>query len=411
MNSPYFSTHFSKQRESALNPHFRPATSAAPAAPVAHPEFLERRKRVFEAARRAGDNIDSLILCDPLDIHYLTGSRHGISWLIVGSDSHFAISSHMLVSDARREAVNCDILLASTTSTERAVLEQFIMQELRKRGLSSAVIDPAKLTARSYLQLLHHSELAGVALHMVPEVLSDVRAVKDPGELSLTRRCVDIAEQALSDLLAPGSSALIGRSEREVADELETRMWNLGADRQGFPETGIIVASGPNSACPHHTPGSRRISTGEAVLFDWGAELAGYRSDSTRTVFPCTVPAFALEAYPVVEQALLRASALLREGASMGEIDRTARETITDAGYPEFPYGVGHGVGLAIHEAPWLRAHSTDLCRSDMLTTIEPGVYLPGVGGIRIENIFRVTHDGCETLGSLPTNLESMVIA
>ena len=95
----------------------------------------------------------------------------------------------------------------------------------------------------------------------------------------------------------------------------------------------------------------------------------------------------------------------------MGDIDRAARDTITDAGYPEFHYGVGHGVGLAIHEAPWLRAHSGDRCATDMLTTIEPGIYLPGTGGIRIENVYRVTDDGHECLGALPTALETMVIA
>lgn len=403
MNSPYFS-----QQQSALKPHSRPPKTADDAM---HPDFVKRRRQAFEAARQTHGSIDSLILCDPLDIQYLTGTSHGISWLVVGSNTQFAISRHMLVSEVRDEAVNCDILLASTTSTERVLLEQFIMRELQNRGLNTAAIDPARLTAQSYIQLQKHSEAAGVTLHTVPEVLAQVRAIKDPGEQALTLHCVEIAEQALSELLAPGSSALIGRTERELSEELETRMRALGADRQGFPETGIIVASGPNSARPHHTPGIRRVSAGEALLFDWGAEVDGYRSDSTRTVFPCSVPAFALEAYPIVEQALLRAAARLRNGASMGEIDRAARETVTDAGYTEFHYGVGHGVGLAIHEVPWLRANSTEICRTDMLTTIEPGIYLPGVGGIRIENIYRVTDDGNEQLGSLPTNLESMVIA
>jgi Xaa-Pro aminopeptidase len=182
-------------------------------------------------------------------------------------------------------------------------------------------------------------------------------------------------------------------------------MWALGADRQGFPETGIIVASGPNSAKPHHAPGHRRVAAGEALLIDWGAEVSGYRSDLTRTVFPGSVPGFALQAYPIVEQALQRAAGRLRAGAAMGEIDRAARETITDAGYTEFHYGVGHGVGLAIHEAPWLRANSTDLCEPGMLTTIEPGIYLPDIGGIRIENLYQITRDGSECLGNLPTDL------
>ena len=123
------------------------------------------------------------------------------------------------------------------------------------------------------------------------------------------------------------------------------------------------------------------------------------------------MPEFARQAYPIVEQALHRAARRLRAGATMGEIDQAARETVTDADYPEFHYGVGHGVGLAIHEAPWLRADATELCEPDMLTTIEPGIYLPGIGGIRIENLYRVTPDGNECLGGLPTELGAMMIS
>jgi|GEM_PF-464984 len=389
-----------------------PAAFADPSAPgIAHtPDLPQRRLRALEAARRVHSRVDALILCDPHDIHHLTGTRHGISWLVVAKDASFAVSRHMLVHGVRTEAVACEILLASARSTDRPDLEQFVVAELTKRGLDTVVIDPAKLTAQSYLAITRHATAAGIVVHGIPEFLSSLRAVKDASEIALARHCVRIAEQAFSDLIAGGARALVDRTERELANELEARMWSLGADRQGFPETGIIVASGPNSASPHHTPGQRRVLAGESLLFDWGAEFAGYRSDITRTVFPASVPAFALQAYPVVEQALQRAAHRLRAGAAMGEIDRAARETITDAGYPEFHYGVGHGVGLAIHEAPWLRAHSTELCEADMLTTIEPGIYLPEVGGIRIENVYRVTPGGNECLGSLPTDLASMVI-
>lgn len=374
------------------------------------PDFPQRRRRAFEAARRGHHRVDAVILCDPRDIHYLTGTSHGISWLVLQAEGTFAVSRHMLVSEVRAAAVDCEILLASTRSTDFPDLECFVIGELTRRGLATVVLDPAKLSAQSYLRFTSHAAGANLAVGCVPELLAGVRAVKDAAEIALTRRCVWIAEQAFVDLLHGGAAALIGRTERELANELKGRMWALGADRQGFPETGIIVASGPNSASAHHAPGHRRIVAGEALLFDWGAELAGYRSDITRTVFPGGVPEFALQAYPIVEQALHHASQRLRAGAPMGEIDRVARDTITDAGYPEFHYGVGHGVGLAIHEAPWLRAHSTELCETDMLTTIEPGIYLPDVGGIRIENVYRVTADGNERFGNLPTHLGAMLI-
>jgi Xaa-Pro aminopeptidase len=370
------------------------------------PDFRQRRKRALDGAHQGY----ALILCDPLDIHYLTGSHHGISWLVVQENSSFAVSRHMLVSEVRAEAVDCDILLASASSTERPELEQFVVAELARRAIDTVIVDPARLSAQSYLRLARHASDSGIRLEYIPEFLAGVRAVKDPAEISLTRQCVRIAEQAFSEMLAQGASALIGRTERDLANELETRMWALGAARQGFPETGIIVASGPNSAKPHHAPGQRRVAAGEALLIDWGAEVSGYRSDLTRTVFPGSVPGFALQAYPIVEQALQRAAGRLRAGAAMGEIDRAARETITDAGYTEFHYGVGHGVGLAIHEAPWLRAGSTELCEPGMLTTIEPGIYLPDIGGIRIENLYQITRDGSECLGNLPTDLASMVL-
>lgn len=362
-------------------------------------------------ARELYGQVDALILSDPHDIHYLSGSRHGISWLVLAEGGAFAVSRHMLVSEVRAEAVACEILLASKRSTERPELEQFVIAEVAKRGLASVVIDPARLSAQSYLRLIEHARAAGIAVDAMADCLASLRAVKDATEIALTRHCIDIAETAFSELIAQGAAGLLGRSERDLADELESRMWALGADRQGFPESGMIVASGPNCACPHHSPGPRRIVAGESLLFDWGAEFAGYRSDITRTVFPVSVPEFARQAYPIVEQALHRAAACLRPGALMGEVDRAARDTITDAGYTEFHYGVGHGLGLAIHEAPWLRAHSTDLCVTDMLTTIEPGIYLPDVGGIRIENVYRVSADGSEHLGELPTALATMVIA
>ena len=374
-------------------------------------DLPHRRRRAIAAGCRTHGSVDALILSDPLDIRYLTGTGHGISWLVLLESRAFAVSRHMLVSEVRAEAVDCEILLASVRSTDYPNLEQFVVGELAKLGLGSVAIDPAKLSAQSYLGIIHHAAAAGIEVRCVPELLADVRAVKDASELALTRRCVRIAEQAFSELLQGGASCLIGRTERELADELEARMWALGADRQGFPETGIIVASGPNSASAHHPPGSRRVAAGESLLFDWGAELAGYRSDITRTVFPGRVPEFALQAYPLVEQALHRASQCLCAGAAMGEVDHAARKTITDAGYPEVLYGVGHGVGLAIHEAPWLRAHSTERLEADMLTTIEPGIYLPDIGGIRIENVYRVTPDGSERLGELPTRLEAMIIS
>ena len=378
--------------------------------PTPAPDFAERRRRALEAARRGPGPIDALIVSDPNDIHYLTGVHEGIFWLALSDQSPFGISRHMLRAEVQSVAPDCEILLATERSTELPQMELFLITELTRRSLSTAVFDPARLSASSYLELTKHAAAAGIALHPLPDLLADLRAVKDEWEIHLTRRCVTIAEQALGELMGGGAGSLIGRTERDLVNELDARMRALGADRQAFPGTGIIVASGPNSASAHHCPGERRISANEALLIDWGAEISSYRSDSTRTLFIGEVADFAVEAYPVVQEALYLASNALRAGAVMGEVDRLARETVTSAGYTEFHYGLGHGMGLQIHEAPWIRAHSTELLQTNMLTTIEPGIYLPGTGGIRLENNFRVTDDGHEPLGTLPTDLETMII-
>lgn len=375
------------------------------------PDFARRRCRALESARRVSGSIDALIVSDPHDIHYLTGVHEGIFWLTLSDQGSMGVSRQMLLAEVRAVAPDCEILLPTENSTERPQMERFLVTELAHRGLNDVVIDPARLSARSYLQLAQHATAAGVTLRTVPDLLAGLRAVKDEWEIALTRQCVEIAEQAFAELISGGANGLINRTERDIVNELDARMRALGADRQAFPGTDIIVASGPNSASAHHMSGERRISAGEALLIDWGAELSSYRSDSTRTLFIGEVPDFAIKAYPVVQEALDLAANALRAGAAMGEIDRLARETVTSAGYDEFHYGVGHGVGLQIHEAPWLRAHATELLQTDMLTTIEPGIYLPGIGGIRLEKIYRVTDSGHEALGTLSTNLEDMIIA
>jgi Xaa-Pro aminopeptidase len=393
--------------------HTKQATtppSPATRAPTPAPDFAERRRRALEAARRVPGPIDALIVSDPHDIHYLTGVHEGIFWLALSDQSPVGISRHMLRAEVQAVAPDCEILLATERSTERPQMELFVITELANRGLTTAVFDPARLSTSSYLELTRHAAVAGIALHPLPDLLANQRAVKDDWEIHLTRRCVTIAEQALAELISGGADSLIGRTERDIVNELDSRMRALGAERQAFPGTDIIVASGPNSASAHHSSGERKVGPDEALLIDWGAEISSYRSDSTRTLFIGSIPDFAIDAYPVVQEALNLAANALRAGAVTGEIDRLARETVTSAGYDEFHYGVGHGVGLQIHEAPWIRAHATELLQTNMLTTIEPGIYLPGIGGIRLENIFRVTDDGHEPLGTLPTNLESMII-
>jgi Xaa-Pro aminopeptidase len=351
-----------------------------------------------------------MLICNSTDIRYLTGVDEGISWLIVFRNGTVAITRHMLVHEVTEGIPECEVLLPSANSTDRPDLEAFVVSELRRRSATRVFIEMEKITAVSYLHLARCCEQNRVILESTSRIVASLRIIKDDEEQQAIRRCVDIAERSLRQLISEGAAGFIGKTEREIAVELERIMIDFGADRQGFPATGIIIASGPNSSRAHHRPGSRRIESGDPVLIDWGAELAGYRSDLTRTFFMQSVPEFAMAAYPVVEHALQKASGILRPGVMLGAMDDVARQTVTLAGFPEFTYGVGHGVGLDIHEEPWIRSGSEERLEANMITTLEPGIYLHGIGGIRIENLFRITPHGAENLASLPTCLDEMIL-
>lgn len=375
-----------------------------------HFDFTQRREWLVGRLRQPGQAACAVLICHPIDIAYLTGVHEGISWLAVWEGGGFAITHHMLLREVEAEIGDFELLLPSERSTDRVSLEGFLVSELTRCGIRQAVVDPPRMSASGYKALEERATSAGLEIRDEPSIVSRLRQCKDKEEHQAILRCVGIAEQAFSELIAAGSTGLLGRTEREIARELESRMIALGADRQGFPGTGIIVASGPNSASNHHRPGDRKVAKGDALLIDWGAELDGYRSDTTRTLFLESIPEFAWTAYPVVLAALERAADTLHAGTSMGTVDAAARDTVMAAGFPEFHYGIGHGIGLEIHEAPWLRAHSEDVLQPGMITTVEPGIYLDDVGGIRIESIYRVAEYGPERLDSLPRSLDSMIL-
>lgn len=368
-----------------------------------------RRVRVINALASRPEG-DALLLCDPRDIFYLTGVNEGISRLIVSGKATLAVTRHLFVEELESLVPGCGFLLPVPRSTVSPDLGEFVVGQLLRLGVRGVLVEPGRMSAADYLNLLEHAGRGGVSVASSQGLVQGLRARKDKLEMALIRRCVEISEAAFRELLGAGAAGLIGRSEREIANELEARMIALGADRQGFPGTGLIVASGPNCASAHHRPGERRIAAGEPVLIDWGAELNGYRSDMTRTIFPARISDFGHRVYPVVVEALHSTASRLRPGVSLCEIDRTAREAVLDAGLPEFHYGVGHGVGLEIHEEPWIRLDSTAHLLEGMVTTIEPGVYQRGVGGVRVENLYRITANGAEVLGTLPDSLDSMLV-
>jgi len=216
---------------------------------------------------------------------------------------------------------------------------------------------------------------------------------------------------------AGGGGARLHWADRErLATELEYRMRLLGADKQGFPDNGIIVAGGPNSASCHHVPTDRKVRRGEPLLFDWGAELHGYRSDITRVLFMGSPRPKLAEIYELVRRANREGVAAIRPGVALHTVAGRAWDIVREGGYADnIRHGLGHGLGLNIHEQPAMGTgtrQTTGLTRlrANMIVTVEPGIYLNGLGGIRIEDDIRVTARGHECLTRLPRAIEDVIV-
>ena len=250
-----------------------------------------------------------------------------------------------------------------------------------------------------------HAKLAekvadGVELIAAGGAVEGLREVKDRGELAAIREAQALATAALERTLERG---LVGRTEREVALDLEREMREAGAEEPSFPS---IVAAGPHGALPHAEPRDAQISSGTLVVIDWGARLDGYCSDCTRTIATGELDGEAAEAYELVRGAQAQALAAVRAGAEGRAVDAVARDVIEAAGHGEhFGHGLGHGVGLEVHEEPRLSKSAEGELRAGNVVSVEPGVYLPGRLGVRIEDLVAVTDDGAEVFTTFPKTL------
>jgi len=234
------------------------------------------------------------------------------------------------------------------------------------------------------------------------DAMGRVRSVKDERELDALRRAAAAADAVFTDLVG---LRFEGRTELDVADDVARLLVEHGHARADF----AIVASGPNGASPHHEPGDRRIADGDAVVLDFGGELDGYFSDTTRTVVVGGAPEGFAEAYDLVHGAQEAAFAAVRPGVAAEDVDRAARDVIADAGMGSlFVHRTGHGIGLEVHEAPYLVAGNGAPLDVGMTFSIEPGVYLPGRFGVRIEDIVAVTRDGAERLNRSTRDLQTV---
>lgn len=357
------------------------------------PETADRSERRLRLTDRFPEwGIDALILSDAANIRYLTGfpgteaaailTRDRVALLV---DGRYTIEARETVRDA--EIVEVRDWVEGVASVLAASTE-------RRCGFESDV-----LTVHAYERLASALGTAGSMLPLSKE-LSALRAVKDGSELACMRTAALIASEALLGLLP---DLRPGLEEREIALELDVRMRRAGAEEISFP---TIVASGRHAALPHATPGFRRLEAGDAVVIDYGAVFLGYHSDETCTFFLGQPDDEVRAVYEQVLRAHDLALASLKPGVACRDVDRIARDTLREAGLERyFTHGTGHGVGLDVHEAPRINSRSEAVLEAGMVVTIEPGVYLPGRWGVRIEDMVLIREDGFEILSAVPKTL------
>jgi Xaa-Pro aminopeptidase len=349
---------------------------------------------------RSEAKVDAILVTRPVDVSYLSGFGGEDSFLLIEDRRAVLITDSRFSELAEKECPGVEVVTRNGPIT-KAVASQLKGRRIRRLGLQS---DHVTLRLHEALQGALGSRKL-VPLQSVPQA---GRLIKDDGEQRTIRKAIRVAQKAFRELISNGADGFVGRTEMDVAGELDARMRQHGATGSSFP---TIVASGPGASVPHYRPGRRRIRRDEGVLLDWGASVDGYCSDLTRVVFIGTIPPALKEAYDVVRAAQVAAIRAIRPGVHGKTVDAAAREVIADAGYGErFTHSLGHGIGREIHEGPTLASVSSTPLRSGMVVTVEPGIYLPGLGGIRIEDDVLVTPDGSKTLSSLPRAAGSMIL-
>ncbi|MCO6438946.1 MAG: aminopeptidase P family protein [Phycisphaerae bacterium] len=355
-----------------------------------------RRLSVCRAAMRKA-KLPGLLITNPRDYLYLTG--------FTGEDSAVLITArdvHMISDGRFDETLNQECPWAKRWMRKGLLIPE-IATVSRKSGLRRVGIQGDHLTVQELQELSRLNR--GTRFEDAPPISRDMRLIKSPEELKVIRKAIRVAEEAFQ---ATRESIQIGQTELEVAARVEYEMKRRGASEPSF---GTICAEGPNAALPHAHPGKRKLRKGSALLLDWGARVDGYCSDLTRMLFVGSISARIREIYKLVLDAQLKAIEAIRPGARMCDVDAVARDHIAGAGYREaFNHGLGHGFGLDIHESPSLSWRSDQELREGMVVTVEPGIYLPGVGGVRIEDDILVTPRGYKVLTSLSKSLEEAVL-
>ena len=350
----------------------------------------DRAERVEEALRDR--ELDALLVADPANLRWLTGFTGSNGAAVVGPG-------------VRRFLTDFRYLTQSREQVDGAWGDAEIAIDLLERVAEGGL--PARVGfADDHLTVKQHERLSGLVggdVELVPAggIVEALRLVKGAEEIEAVRAAARVADEAFREVVL--ESGIVGRTEREVALDLEFAMRRRGADGASFPP---IVAAGAHGALPHAEPRDVKIPADTLVVIDWGAQKDGYASDCTRTVATGEVDPRDREVYELVRHAQREALAAVRPGPTGREVDAVARGIIDAAGHAEhFGHGLGHGVGLEVHEGPRLSKQGEIALAAGQIVTVEPGVYVPGQVGVRIEDLVVLTDGGNEVLSSIPKDL------
>jgi Xaa-Pro aminopeptidase len=380
--------------------------------------FLVRRQTLLKDLKK--DNVDTYLVTNPVNVRYLTGFTGDSSYLVANAKQVILISDDRYAEQIQEECPGIEVHIRphSKTTPEAAA------EVLNKTAAKAVAVEADHITV-SLFEYLKEAAAKTAFLQLRGKVES-MRAVKDPMEIEHIRDAVRTAERAFIMF-----KAMLRESdtEKDLSDNMETYLRRAGADRSSFP---TIVAVGDRGALPHAVPTDKQLAEGSKLLVDWGAEKHGYKSDMTRTFrSPFQVApnrrnkqervGFHLEEiYDVVLKAQEAAIASIRHGVPCKEVDAAARQVFQNAKLRDvkdanlndyFTHGLGHGLGLETHESPRLRQNSTDVLEAGMIVTVEPAVYIPGWGGVRIEDDVLVTKEGATLLTTLPRDLGGLMTA
>lgn len=356
---------------------------------------MTRADRLAELA--AGRELDAVLVAEPFNLRYLTGFTGTNGLAVVGAGAGGVrrfVTDFRYVERADQEVEGFECLRG-----ERDLLDSVEAAMGNGGGPVRLGYDDANTSVRTHRRL---GELLGDRVELVSAggLVEELRAVKDEGERRAIAEAATLADEALGAALERG---LAGRSERAFALDLEDEIRRRGAPAPSFPS---IVAAGAHAALPHAEPRDVEVAEGCLVIVDWGAQVDGYCSDCTRTLATGSVDGEAAEVYELVRLAQLAGLEAVRAGELGRDVDAVARELIAAAGHGEhFGHGLGHGVGLEVHEEPRLSKAGGEPLRAGNVVTVEPGVYLTGRLGVRIEDLVVVTDNGAEVLSSHPKEL------